>query len=64
MQPMAKTFTVGFGAKADHFELGSDQDVMDDNAESHHDPYGDEEEEEDLEGQDQDGGDGQDQEDA
>ncbi len=40
---MAKTFTTGFGPKGellDKFELG---DVMEDNAESHNDPYGDEE---------------------
>jgi hypothetical protein len=42
---MAKTFTTGFGPKGeliDKFELG---DVMDDNAESHNDPYGEEGEE-------------------
>lgn len=46
---MAKTFTVGFGAKGeklDKFELG---DVMDDEAESHADPYGDEESDEVIE---------------
>lgn len=40
---MAKTFTVGFGAKAD-VGLDEDYDPMDDEGESHNDPYGEEEE--------------------
>lgn len=55
---MAKTFTVGFGKdnkadlEEDSFDLDEDHDVMDDGAESHHDPHGEDEAHDDLHGQD------------